>query len=156
MRHLPYSDACFDIVLLMDVLYHRGVPVKEAPLNEAYRVLKPGGLLLLNVPAYAWLMSHHDLAVHSDHRFLSTEIDTLLKSTGFHGLQTTYWNSFLFPIVVLVRMLRRGREDEGSDLAGYRPSIVTRMLEGILFCERLVLRVVRLPFGTSIFSVAKK
>lgn len=153
---LPYEDTSFDVVLLMDVLYHRDVPDKSIPLREVMRVLKSGGIVLLNVPAYPWLMSRHDLAVHTDQRFFRSSIRSLLEETGFTRSRTTYWNTLLFPIVVLVRMLQVGKDSDKSDLAGYRESATTSMLESILLFERVLLRRVSLPFGSSIFAVARK
>lgn len=153
---LPYADNTFEMVLLMDVLYHREVRDKFAPLREAYRVLKPGGRVLLNVPAYQWLMSPHDAAVHADHRFTRREVMHLLRQSKFDLLRCTYWNALLFPIVVIVRTCLSGRQDGESDLAGYRESLATSILSGVLWCERLLLRVMPLPFGSSIFAVAKK
>jgi SAM-dependent methyltransferase len=153
---LPYADESFDVVLLMDVLYHRAVPDKVAPLKEALRVLKPGGILLVNVPAFEWLLSTHDIAVHTDQRFVRREVQNLLHEADFTVETTTYWNMLLFPILVLLRKLRPVDHEVESDLSGYRESFSTHILNAILGLERILLRITPLPIGSSIFAVGRK
>ena len=153
---LPFNDGCFDLCTLMDVLYHRAVEDKCAPLKESWRVLKPGGYLFINVPAYAWLASSHDRAIHTDHRFTRAELHALLLESGFEPLRITYWNTLLFPAVALVRLLRKHSDQNESDLSGYTSSIVTYALECILGVERVLMRLTPMPFGVSIFAVGRK
>ncbi len=150
---LPFASDAFDGVLMMDVLYHRDVSDVGGALSEAKRILRPGGVLLANVPAYQWLYSTHDKAIHTGHRFTRPELVSLLRSAGLEPIRATYWNSVLFPAIALLRLWRRR---EGSDLAGYKENLRTRLLGGILALERAALRAGNLPFGLSIFAVARK
>lgn len=153
---LPFTENCFDLCTLMDLLSHRTVNDKCTPLKEAWRVLKPGGYIFINVPAYASLASSHDHAVHTDHRFVRSEIHALLLESGFEPVHLTYWNTLLFPAVALVRLLRKKSNQEESDLSGYKSSIATKILECILGFERQLMRLAPLPFGLSIFAVGRK
>lgn len=153
---LPIKDASVDLCYSMDVLYHRAIDNKLLPLQEAYRVLKPGGYLFINVPAYAWLASSHDRAIHTDHRFVRSEIRSLLVEAGFEATRLSYWNMFLFPAVALVRILRKHDESTDSDLSGYRSTLATWFFEHILRLEGLLMRLSPLPFGVSIFAVGRK
>ncbi len=153
---LPFSSSSFDIALMMDLLYHRDVPDKHAALAEGARVLRPGGVLLLNVPAYEWLRSSHDEAIQTGHRFTRGEVVSLLESTGLQVLRVTYWNAALFPAIALLRFWRRHSTHSGSDLEGYREGVAGKFLGGVLGLERALLRYVDLPFGVSIFAVAQR
>jgi 2-polyprenyl-3-methyl-5-hydroxy-6-metoxy-1,4-benzoquinol methylase len=153
----PWVSESFDGVLMMDVLYHRAVPDKSAALREAARVLKPGGILLVNVPAYQWLMSSHDTAIHTDKRFTRSELHGLLRDAGLIVERITYWNTMLFAPAALVRFLRKNMVgNTESDLGGYRETALTRFFSAVLAVERGILGILPLPFGLSVFAVARK
>lgn len=153
---LPFASDSFDGVLMMDVLYHRGVSNMAGALAEAERVLSPGGVLLANVPAYQWLYSSHDKAIHTSHRFTRSELVSLFRSAGLEPIRATYWNTVLFPAIALLRLWRRRSAHGASDLAGYTGNPIARLLQGILALERAAMRFGNLPFGLSIFAVARK
>ena len=75
---LPFADAAFDCVTSFDVLYHRWVEDDRAAVAELARVLRPGGVLLLRVPALRALWGAHDEAVHSRHRYTRGEVEARL------------------------------------------------------------------------------
>ena len=153
---LPHAAASFDAVLLLDVLYHRGVSDRAGVLAEARRVLKPHGILITNVPAYQWLYSSHDAAVHTAHRFTKREVRSLLRAAGFQLGSLSYWNSILFPPAAMVRLLRRNRPGSASDLEDYKSGATGHFFGAILAIERALMRLTPLPFGLSVFAVAKK
>src|SRR5438445_7215665 len=70
---LPFGDATFDVATSFEVVYHLGVANDAAALSEIRRVLKPGGLFLLRVPAHDWLRGEHDRLVHTRHRYSRAE-----------------------------------------------------------------------------------
>ena len=100
---LPYRDASFDLVTSFEVLYHRAVPDEVAALREVWRVLRPGGWVLLRMPSYAWLRSSHDDAVHTRRRYLAAEVRDLLVDADFQVERCSYINSLLFPLALLAR-----------------------------------------------------
>jgi ubiquinone/menaquinone biosynthesis C-methylase UbiE len=153
--NIPLADDSVDIVLLLDVLYHGGVPDRGKVLQEAKRILRPGGVIIINVPAYQWLYSSHDVAVHTAHRFTRGEMNTLLKDAGFKILSSSYWNSVLLPAIVACRLVLRWLPERGSDLNPNIPGWINRTLGLILKIERRCIRSVQLPAGLSIFSVAQ-
>jgi SAM-dependent methyltransferase len=149
---LPMAEGALDAVLSADVLCHRGVdPV--AGLAELSRSLRAGGVLVLNLPAYAWLLSDHDRAVDNVRRFGRRELERLLAAAGFTAVRAQYWNSFLFPLMVLRRKLwPRG----GSDVE-LLPAPIERLFAAILALEARLRRAgLALPFGGSILAVAVK
>lgn len=160
VQAVPFREGVFDTVLMMDVLCHKGVPEKKRPLEEAHRVLREDGLLLLNVPAFQWLSSSHDAAVHTDKRFTKGEVLELLRETSFEPVAVTHWNTLLFPVIALIRLWHRGEEDRGSDLAEGPGSLLeglsTRLCASALALERALMRIAPLPFGLSIFVVARR
>lgn len=153
---LPFSDNRFDVVISCDVLCHRSIQDKSIPLREMRRVLKPGGLLFLNLPAYQWLHSSHDVHVYTDKRFTRREVALLLEESGFEVVQTSYWNTILFPLIAGLRFWRKAFPLPASDLNEDRPSSLSYVFGACLAVERRLLRYTPLPFGLSVFALARK
>ena len=153
--HLPLSNEVADVALLLDVLYHSDVGDRLGVLEEVRRILRPGGLVLINVPAYQWLYSSHDVAVHTARRFTRGKINGLLREAGFEILSSSYWNSLLLPAIVALRMVRRWLPERGSDLNPDTPGWVNRLLGAVLRVERRWMAWGTLPAGLSIFVVAQ-
>jgi SAM-dependent methyltransferase len=151
---LPFPDSSLAAVLSVDVLYHRSVD-PEAAVAEAHRCLAPGGLLLVNVPAYQWMSSFHDRQVHGARRFDRRTLRTLLQTRPFRRIDTGYWNSLLFPLMVLRRKLAPA--SDGASDVGEFPPLLDRLFGGIMAIERAGRRAgLRYPFGGSVFAVATK
>jgi len=153
---LPFPSAYFDVVLSTDVIPHEAITDKAAPMREICRVLKPGGVFFINVPAYQWLHSSHDAAVHQDRRFTRCEVLDMLRESGFEPLEATYWNTILFPTAALVRLWRKLRPHEASDLASKPSGLSNRVFGSILALERRIMQAGHLPFGLSVLAAARK
>jgi SAM-dependent methyltransferase len=153
---LPFRDGTFSGALLLDVIYHRAVADPAAVLREARRVIAPGGHVIVNVPAYEWLRSTHDAAIHTQRRFTRTELKAMLEGAGFTLVRITYWNTLLFPAAALVRLARRRSARVGSDLADYRKGAGSAIAGAVLGLERSCLRAMDFRFGLSIFAVGRK
>ena len=150
---LPFAKNVFRVIVSADVLCHRSVDDAQALLNFN-RCLTSGGTLVLNLPAYQWLYSAHDRAVCTSRRYTRTRLHELLQAAGFARIKTTYWNTFLFPLMVLRRMLTR-RQD-GSDVIRY-PIPVDLTFRALMRLESILLRHgFTLPFGGSVLAVAVK
>jgi SAM-dependent methyltransferase len=150
---LPFDDASFDAIISSSVIYHDWVPDVARAIGEMRRVLRPGGLLIVNVPAFRFLHSAHDEAVMTARRFRKAEIRALLTEQGFEVRRLTYWTTFLFPLAILARTLggsKMGRDFESTD------SWSQRALAQIMNVERLLLRKVSLPFGVALLGIARK
>ncbi|MGI8855242.1 MAG: class I SAM-dependent methyltransferase [Thermomicrobiales bacterium] len=157
---LPFPDATFDAAISLDVISDAGVAVEAAALDELYRALKPGGRLLLNLPAFTSLAGEHDVAVRTARRYTTREARVLVEAHGFRVERCSYWNMALTPAVWLVRRLsRRNSRDAATAHSDITPPAapVNRTLLGIARLERRLLRrVPRLPFGSSLLILARK
>jgi SAM-dependent methyltransferase len=150
---MPFSENIFTAIVSADVLYHRDVDDAQALLNF-YRCLASGGTLLLNLPAYQWLFSAHDRAIYTARRYTRTRVHELLRAAGFKRVKTTYWNTFLFPLMVLRRMLTRTKH--GSDTVEF-PKPVDLTFRAVMQLESALLRRgFTLPFGGSVLAFAVK
>jgi SAM-dependent methyltransferase len=153
---LPFRDGVFDVVLIADVLNVAAVNDSTA-LREAHRVLRPGGVLLTNVPAFEWLRGAHDVAVHTVRRYRRAEVARLLVTAGFAVRRLAYWNALLLPVAWTVRRLRRTAPGAPvSDLASPLPWPINAGFAGVMVFEDWLARRFPLPFGTSVFAVATK
>ena len=151
---LPFAENSFDAIISLDVLCQVEQP--QTALREFARCLRPGGLVVINVPAYRWLWSYHDDAVQSCHRFSRAEVVNLLRDAGLQPVYTTYWNTLLFPAIVIRRKLLPAPRNGTSDVHDYAPWI-SALLRGLLAIERAWLNTgLTLPFGTSVFAVARR
>src|SRR5438477_2599980 len=151
---LPFADASFDAAICSSVLYHQWVGDVEGAVREMYRVLRPGGVLLINVPAFPLLHSAHDDAVMTARRFRKREIRELLQKQNFTIRRLTYWTTFLFPLAVVARTL--GGSKMGRDFDTEEASFPQRMFSKIMALERNLLRKISLPFGVALLAVARK
>lgn len=152
---LPFADESFDAVVSIDVLCHSGVVERQAA-EEAARVLRPGGLFLVQLPAFDFLRGEHDAAVWTKRRYRRAEVATLLSSAGLVLRRSYYRNSLLFPLAAAARLVRRGgktRESARSDVRPV-PRPLNAALSGVLALERRLGG--RFPFGLSVFCVAAK
>ena len=150
---LPFAGQVFDVIFSADVLCHAGVDEVQA-VREFYRCLSPGGTLVLNLPAYPWLLSDHDHAVSNVRRFTRKGMRSLLQQAGFAEISVVHWNSVLFPLMLLRRMIASSRGQ--SDVATH-PRPIEHIFWSIMRLENLLLRHgIVLPFGGSVLASAKR
>ncbi len=150
---LPFPDASFDLVASVDVLSQ--VEEADVAAAELFRVLRPGGTFVTNVPAYMWMWSYHDDSCQTKHRYTRPEVAALLTGAGFRDVRTTHWNALPFPAIWAKRKLFRTGADT-SDVKPY-PGFVDAGFRGLMALEHAWLRVGgRWGWGTSVFGVARK
>jgi ubiquinone/menaquinone biosynthesis C-methylase UbiE len=158
VNDLPFADASFGVAVSCDVLSHQAVDEARA-LAEFRRVLAPGSVLVLNLPAHQWLYAAHDRRVHTRERYDRTLVRERLGRAGFAVVEALYWNSLLFPLMVLQRKLlsRAETDDEArSDVQPY-PAPVEAAFGAVTAAERALIGAgVRFPIGGSIVAVAVK
>ncbi|HMA36804.1 MAG TPA: methyltransferase domain-containing protein [Chloroflexia bacterium] len=154
---LPFPDASFDLVTALDVLEH--IDDDRAMLRELYRILRPGGLFLLSVPAYRFLWGAQDEVSHHKRRYVAPEMRERLITTGFRVRRLSYFNTLLFPAIAAVRVLRPYRPGAAtlkSDFTLTRPGPANTLLGRLFALEAPVITRWSLPFGVSILGLAAK
>jgi len=156
---IPYTSGAFDFVFSFDVLSQVPVESGNEAIREMYRVLKPGGFLFARVPAFEWLRSSHDEDLHTMHRYACNELREKLKEAGFEVRLATYANTFLFPVVLLRRLLKHLGIGQGSDVKPLPTGLawMDPVFRRILGTEaRVVGSGWRFPFGLSVICYARK
>jgi SAM-dependent methyltransferase len=155
VNDLPFGDAALGVIFSADVLCHEGVDERRA-LQQFYRCLARNGWLILNLPAYQWMLSRHDLAVSNIRRYTATDLRRLLKAVGFHPVYVSYWNAMLFPLMVVTRKFLPRDPGVVSDVKLYARPVEMLCRAATAFEAALLRRGVRFPFGGSILVTAVK
>ena len=143
----------YDVIALLDVLEH--VVDDKASMAALFGLLKPGGALLLTVPANPWMFSAHDVAHHHHRRYRKREIAALAHGAGFKIDLLTPFNTLLFPVIAGARALGKVTGKEGGDDA-LPAAPLNRLLEGVFASERWLAGRVPLPFGVSLVAVLRR
>lgn len=150
----------YDVITSVDVLYHKWIQDDTEILIKFYKALKPGGILILNLPAYNFLKSRHDKAVHTRERYTKSATTKKLKEQGFAVEKATYRIGFLFPLIVVYRMLQRqfiSKHDNVASDVTMPPALINEALLGLNRVENLFIeKISPIPFGTSLFMVLRK
>ena len=152
IEQILYPASFFDVVISLDVLNYE--LDRDLAVSEFYRVLKPGGTLLLNLAAYQWLHSYHDKAVGQTNRFTLRAVNRMLEGHGFMKVSASYWNFILFPLMVLKRkFIPAGSE---SDVKPFHPVLDYLFKKTGSIENRILDKGIVLPFGGSLFFVMRK
>lgn len=155
---LPFEDASADIVTALDVIEH--IENDRLAAAEMFRILKPGGVIVITVPAFPALWSDWDVALHHFRRYRRPGLRTLLAGAGFEVLRCDYINVLAFPAVWALRKWRTwfpSPPDSGGRRAEERtpPAWLNRLLLAT-FVLPAVQTVVSFPFGVGLLAVARR
>jgi SAM-dependent methyltransferase len=159
---LEFADARFDLVIASDVLEH--IEDEDKALREWNRVLKPGGRMLVFVPAHAYLWSEHDVVNHHFRRYSRLGLVAALERAGLRPLRSSFWNAAMYLPTAALRLGRRlvsgpasptkkpGATGDLHHLAGPLNKLILAWVKA----ENRMLRWVDLPLGVSVFALAQK
>lgn len=156
IEKLALASESADLLVALDVLEH--VENDRDAIKELWRILKPNGRILLTVPAYQFLWSEHDEALHHKRRYVASEVRTKLTRAGFEVERISYFITSLFLPILLVRfwqtVFKKSVYPKTSHII--LPGWLNSILVALLGFESFLLRKINLPFGVSIICVARK
>ncbi|MBI2587245.1 class I SAM-dependent methyltransferase [Candidatus Amesbacteria bacterium] len=154
MENLPYADNFFDTVTALDVLEH--VRREDVGLREMRRVLKPRGVLILNVPAYQWLWSYHDVTQDHVRRYTREQLAEKLRREGFEMIRATYSFMWLVPLALVFRAVERRLGMKRRTDVGVANGWMGKILYWASLVELQLMKIVVLSAGTSVMLAARK
>lgn len=162
LLQLPFAHNSFDLLLALDSFDQVGIPLHQA-LEEARRVLRTDGMLIMRVSAYPWLLGKHDAVFGTGRRYDRDEVELALAAAGLRVVRTTFANTLLAPPVIAMRMAHKWLGDhevvEKSESAIgdiYTSSVANRMVGMTLEIESRAIRLADFPFGLSLIVAAQK
>ncbi len=154
-----FNPGSFDLIIASDVMEH----LTDAPkaLREWHRLLRPGGRLMVFVPAFRVLWSPHDEVNHHFKRYRRSELKLLMAHSGFGLERSLYWNFLLFFPVALVRLIKRWPRQSLPVAAHGDLQKQIRLINWLLFAllrfeNRLILAGINWPWGVSVMALGKK
>lgn len=151
------QSGSFDAVTMFDILEH--TENDRLVLERIKDKIKPGGLLVLSVPALMLLWGQQDVVNLHYRRYTRGTLIPRLKEAGFEVVRTTYFNSILFPAVAAVRLANRAlKKEKDSTRSDFEYSLgyADELLYSIFASEKWLLRFLNFPVGVSLFCVARK
>lgn len=156
VNKLTFKTNSFDAVICLDVLYHKDID-KNMALKQFGKVLKKGGILYIQEPAFNWLISKHDAVIETESRLTAGEIKELIKKSDFKIIKLSYFNFFLAPLIIFKRMSEKVfvKNRETSDVNRLNKYMNLVMLK-ILFIETIIIEKFSIPFGISIICISRK
>ncbi|MDX6689808.1 MAG: hypothetical protein QOG15_1265 [Solirubrobacteraceae bacterium] len=155
IEQLPFADGAFDVVTCLDVIEH--TPDDRVSLAELRRVTRPGGYLLVTVPAYQALWSWHDEANLHYRRYGRRELHAAADGAGWEVLTDTHFNSLLLAPAAIVRLAQRYRRPPDHSDLDITPARLNGLLELPLRLEaRWLSTGRRLPFGLSLLAMMRR
>lgn len=160
VAQIPFLDCTFDLVTSFDVLYCLDDATEQLAIREMFRLVRPGGSAVINVPAMSLLRGDHSVFVREVRRYSRQRLRHSLESVGFRVQRMTHTNAVLFLPMLVVRLLQRFRglsspEHAKSDF-GLPPKPINALLSGLLTLEAMVVRWADLSIGSSILCLARK
>jgi SAM-dependent methyltransferase len=157
---VPFPTGAFDLVTSFDVLYALKDVEERAALAEMYRLVRPGGHVIINVAAMDLLKGDHSVLGREVRRYSRDRLAHVVRTAGFRIVRLTYTNAVLFLPMLAVRAAQRwrGLPDEAGALhdISVPPAPVNALLSAALHVESWWLRVIDNRFGSSLLCLARK
>lgn len=148
-----FSADSYDLVALLDVLEH--VVDDKGSLGAIFTRLKPGGALILTVPANPWMWSSHDVAHHHHRRYRKPDLARLAREAGYEIDLLSPFNTMLFPLIAGVRVVNKLRGHDSADDALPSPA-VNSALDRLFGIEARLIGRLPFPFGVSLVAVLRR
>lgn len=151
---IDHIDGPFDLICLFDVLEH--IEADVTSLRTLASRLAPGGAMFLTVPALQFLWADHDVLHHHKRRYSRKRLAQVLRASGLSVSYISYFNTLLFPLALVQRLMSRLRGSEVGNPASLPAAPLNRAFASIFAAEAVLLRHVRLPIGLSLCAIAHR
>lgn len=149
-----HPDKKFNLVTFFDVVEH--IEDDKGFLSGVREnVLEDEGQIVITVPAYNWLWTHHDDEHKHYRRYTLSMLKKMVKDAGYSEIKVNYFMTLLFPLAVMSRLTQKILKSTETDLKETN-SLLNNILYKIFSFERKLVNKIKLPFGLSVILVAKK
>ena len=150
----------YDVVCCFDILEH--LENDQQAIKNIFNSLKAGGYFFFTAPAYQWLFSSHDIVLGHQRRYSKKKIALKLKKVGFKIIELNYWNLLLFPAIFVIRITKKifikisHKNIHKSDMKNHNKYIEQILFQILNLENKLISHNINLPFGLTIYGIAKK
>jgi SAM-dependent methyltransferase len=148
---VPFAPGQFDLVCMFDVLEHIDNDTETLVVTRS--LLKPGGKLLITVPAYQWLFGSHDEFLHHKRRYNAGNLRGKISTAGLVARRLSYFNTLLFPLAALARLKDKMLGSDSPTGTEIPPAAINKLFQAIFSFERMLLPKLNLPFGVSLLCI---
>ena len=162
-KAFPFRNGTFDVATIFNVLYHSWVTDETVILKEIFRVLKPGGLLLITEPAFPMLFREMDVLAMGNKRYKLSEIQSYAQSSGFETLMGSYFTSFGFLAIILAKLLKNLNKTLGfpapkmvADTKEISPQANEFLYHAAKMEARLIMSGILIPLGTTLLYLGRR
>ena len=156
ITNLPIKENTFDLVVSNDVICHKSIKDDQSAVDELTRVLKPGGILVLKLPAFDWLKGSHDKHVFTKKRYTKSEVEKMLKKSNNNIIKSTYAGSFLvLPVIiknVFDNLISKSSYSSVQDVG----KLLNTLLVVLFKIECSFVSFLSIPFGITIITISRK
>ncbi|MBX4200292.1 class I SAM-dependent methyltransferase [Candidatus Parcubacteria bacterium] len=155
-ENLPAISNLYDVVLALDVIEHVGDDVRA--IQELKRVARPGGVVIIFVPAFMFLWGVTDEVAHHFRRYTKSDLEKKVREAGLNILRASYFNTFLFLPILIVRKINKSlpQRYKPENEVESTPGILNSIFYMIFKIESWLFRLVDFPFGVSLCVIAEK
>lgn len=155
----PFPGKSFDLIVLFDSLEH--MKNDREALQAIKPSLKENGTLFITVPAFPFLWSDHDVALHHYRRYTRGELHQIVKENGYKTTYSSYFNFWLFPLIAIIRLVQKytdhGQSEQTARSNSMLPGfLMNKLLQAVFASERWLIGRIKFPFGVSLMLVATK
>ncbi|MEK6812708.1 MAG: class I SAM-dependent methyltransferase [Nanoarchaeota archaeon] len=147
-QNVKFKPETFDWVFASDVIEH--VKDDYKAMQNIHNVLKPGGKILITVPALEFLWGKDDDLVHHQRRYTKKQLKQLLSASGFKIEFLNYWDILMFPAVVIYKLLNK------SQTVAELTPLANKLAYAILKADTKLIQHIPVPFGVSLVAIATK
>lgn len=151
---VPFADNTFDLVMALDVIEH--IEDHNAAMSDLHRVLKEGGDAFVMVPAFMFMWGLQDEVAHHFRRYSKRELINLMLRNGFEVERITYFNSFMFIPIAMIRLFQKIIPPRRSSDFEINNRFINVILSKVFSLEARLLKYINFPFGVSLLVIIKK